>query len=75
MRTKKFDLDDIGHIGGDRPYTDEDAHIVSAFIQSRKDAKRKPKRTVAKSKSPSKAGKAAVRCTAKRNTKAKSRVA
>lgn len=60
-------LDDIGHIGGDRPYTDEDARIVSAFIQARKATKRKPKRAVAK--------KTAVRSTAKRNAKSKSRVA
>jgi hypothetical protein len=67
MKTKKFDLDDIGHIGGDRPYTDEDARIVSAFIQARKAAKRKPKRAVAK--------KTGVRSTTKRSPKAKSRVA
>ena len=48
MKTKKFDLDDIGHIGGDRPYSDEDARIVSAFIQARKAAKRKPKRAAVK---------------------------
>jgi|GEM_PF-2587680 hypothetical protein len=59
-------LDDIGHIGGDRPYTDEDARIVSAFIQARKVAKRKAKRAVAK-KTP-------VRTTTKRSPKVNSRV-
>lgn len=34
MRTRKFDLDDIGHIGGDRPYTEEDARAISAHIQA-----------------------------------------
>lgn len=29
-------LDDIGHIGGDRPSTEEDARAVSAYIQARK---------------------------------------
>lgn len=67
MRTRKFDLDDIGRIGGYRPYSNEDARIVSAFIQARKVAKRKPKRAAAK--------KTAVRSTAKRSPKAKSRVA
>lgn len=33
---KKFDLDDIGHIGGEQPYTDEDARMVSAHIQAEK---------------------------------------
>ncbi len=75
MRTKKFDLDDIGHIGGDRPYTDEDARIVSAFIQARKGTKRKPKHAVAKPKGPAMAGKTGVRSTTKRNAKAKSRMA
>ena len=36
MRTRKFDLDDIGHIGGDRPYTEEDARAISAYIQAEK---------------------------------------
>jgi hypothetical protein len=67
MKTKKFDLDDIGRIGGDRPNTDEDAGIVSAFIQARKAAKPEPKRAAAK--------KTAVRSTAKKSPKAKSRVA
>ena len=62
MRTKKFDLDDIGQIGGDRPYTKEDASIVSAFIQARKVAVNKVKRTTAK--------KTAKRHPAKRKTKA-----
>lgn len=60
------DLDDIGHIGGDRPYTDEDARIVSAFIQARKEAKPKSKRAAAKKK--------VVRTTAKRSPQAKTRV-
>ncbi len=29
-------LDDIGSIGGGRPYTDEDARVVSAYIQAAK---------------------------------------
>jgi hypothetical protein len=45
MRTRKFDLDDIGHIGGDRPYTEEDARAISAYIQAEK-AKAAAKRPV-----------------------------
>lgn len=67
MRTRKFDLDDIGRIGGESPYTNEDARIVSAFIQARKVAKHKPKRAAAK--------KTAVRSTAKKSPKTRSRVA
>jgi hypothetical protein len=57
MRTKKFDLDDIGHIGGDRPYTEEDARAISAYIQAqmaKSAAKRPSKRapTVAKRARP-----------------------
>lgn len=60
MRTRKFDLDDIGHIGGDRPYTEDDARIVSAIIQAQK-----AKRPVAK--------KAANKAPTKRRTRAKVR--
>ena len=67
MRTKKFDLDDIGHIGGDRPYTEKDASIVSAFIQARKAAKSRTKRAATK--------KSASRSPIKRGAKAKARVA
>ncbi len=60
MRTKKYDLDDIGHIGGDRPYTEEDARAISAYIQAQKAkaaAKRPSKRapTVAKRARPARA--------------------
>ena len=36
MRTKNFDLDDIGFIGGGPPPTEEDFRAISAFIQARK---------------------------------------
>jgi hypothetical protein len=36
MRTRKFDLDNIGHIGGDRPFTEEDSRAISAYIQAEK---------------------------------------
>jgi len=55
-------LDDIGRIGGEREFTEEDARVVSAFIQAEK-----AKRSVAK--------KAAKRPSAKRKTKAKARTA
>lgn len=41
-------LDDIGHIGGDLPYTEEDAGAVSAFIQAEKSKRATPRKTVAK---------------------------
>ncbi len=36
MRSKKYDLDDIGHIGGGPPPTEEDFRAISAFIKARK---------------------------------------
>jgi len=53
MRTRKFDLDDIGHIGGDRPFTEEDSRAISAYIQAEKAkaaAKRPAKRIPAAGK-------------------------
>ena len=63
MKTRNPDLawlDDVGRIGGEREFTEEDARVVSAFIQAEK-----AKRSVAK--------KSAKRPSAKRKTKAKAR--
>lgn len=56
-------LDDIGHIGGDRPYTEEDARAISAYIQARKAKRASTQKAVAK--------RTAKRVPAKRSSKAK----
>ena len=64
MKTQKPDLDrldDVGRIGGEREFTEEDARVVSAFIQAEK-----AKRSVAK--------KLAKRTSPKRKVKVKARV-
>ena len=64
MKTQKPDLDrldDVGRIGGEREFTEEDARVVSAFIQGGK-----AKRSVAK--------KLAKRTSPKRKVKVKARV-
>jgi len=65
MKSKQLDLDDIGHIGGGTPPTEEDFRNISAFIQARR-AEREAKRKTT-SKRPAK------RAQVKRSTKNKAR--
>lgn len=60
MKTTKLDLDDIGHIGGGTPPTEEDFRKISAFIQARR-AEREAKRKAATKRAGAKRSKTKAR--------------
>ncbi len=66
MRTPKFDLDDIGFIGGGPPPTEEDFRAISAFIAARKAKRAASRKAVAK--------RSTKRATAKRGSTTKAKV-